>query len=85
MTIPALKEQWESYPEHFKGRVPKRIKMLMTVSPDFPFCSSIKSMAVKGSTYSAWTNSLGAVSAIIGEDKLGLKPDEFEVVDWYEQ
>ncbi len=81
MKIPALEKKSEHYPDHFKGRVPKRIRMLTTVSSCIPFSGL---MVVKSGVYEAWTNSHGAVSAVIRGQNLGVKRDEFEVVDWYE-
>jgi uncharacterized repeat protein (TIGR02543 family) len=49
---------------------------------------SSKIIAKAGWTYDAWTNSNGAVSAVCnnidGNCHLGVKPDEFEVAEWYD-
>lgn len=86
---PALKTQSKHYPARFKGRVPMRIKMLMNVRPD-PWCGAIGQSGGPGTilrydeTYECWTNSHGAVAGICANGfKLGVKPDEFEVVEWY--
>lgn len=72
------------YPARFEDRVPKTIRTTRRVTPDFPI-NSIKPdvVAASGGLFPAWTNSHGAVSAILpcGE-KLGLYPHEFEVVEW---
>lgn len=78
---PALKSQSRHYPERFGKRVPRRIKMLRNVWPDMTPRSSL--VATEGVVYEAWTNSHGAVAAIIEGDTLGVKPDEFEVVEWH--
>ncbi len=86
---PALKTQSKHYPERFKGRVPMRIRMLMNVRPD-PWCGAIGQSGGPGTilrydeTYECWTNSHGAVAGICANGfALGVKPDEFEVVEWY--
>lgn len=38
--------------------------------------------AIAGEIYFAWTNAHGALSAVLPGGNLGLKPDEFEVVEW---
>lgn len=68
-----------------------RIKMLMNVRPD-PWCGAIGGIGSGGpgtilrydETYECWANSHGAVAGICANGfKLGVKPDEFEVVEWY--
>lgn len=71
----------ESYP--FANKVPRFIKMLSRVRPDFVYQKRDAVTAESGSTYPAWTNSYGAVSAIINGVSLGLKPGEFEVISWW--
>ena len=53
--------------------------MVATVRPDWPARGR---PAVAGEIYEAWTNSHGAVSAILPDGHLGVKPDEFEIVEW---
>jgi hypothetical protein len=91
MTIidcPALHSQSKHYPARFMGRVPKTVRMLRTVQADEPmrFMPDWSDLiAEKGMTYPAWTNSHGAVTAILdGRRRLGLKPDEFEITEWHE-
>lgn len=82
--IPALYSKSEHYPQRFKGKVPKLVRILKTVKPDFPFNIHAGENAIEGKIYPVWTNCHGAVAAYLDNDrKLGLKPDEFEVVDWY--
>ena len=87
---PALTTQSKHYPARWNGRVPKRIKMLMNVRPD-AWCGAIGqgggpgTILRYGETYDAWTNSHGAVAGYCANGcKLGVKPDEFEIVEWYE-
>jgi len=86
---PALTHQSKHYPERFGGRVPLQIKMLMTVRPD-PWCSLARvgkpgTILREGQIYTAWTNSHGAVCGwCCNGEKLGVKPDEFEVVSWHD-
>ena len=60
--------------------VPKRIILQRTVMSDVPF-DSLK--AVPGD-YDVDVNKWGAVSVKIGEKYLGLRIDEFEVLEWQE-
>lgn len=73
------------YPEHFKGLIPLRVKILRFVYPDYNLdgtaghCSENEICVV-------WTNIHGAVTAeCAGNRKLGLRPDEFEVIEWYDR
>jgi hypothetical protein len=41
-------------------------------------------IAERGMLYPAYTNSHGAVSAVMdNKQKLGVKPDEFEITEWH--
>lgn len=86
---PALKLRSNSYPVVWKQRVPKRVAMRHSVKADFPFLLKSgleeKMVAYSGQEYPCYVNSHGAVSLIlpIGE-LLGVKPDEFEVIEWHE-
>jgi len=62
--------------------VPRSIHTKRTIRPDFPFQASPGSVADESRVYLAWTNSYGAVAAILSGGNLGLKPDEFDVVEW---
>jgi hypothetical protein len=74
----------KGYP--FGDKVPKRVRTTRMVSPDafcgvpISDCESVKG----GRVVDAWTNSFGAVSAITPTGHLGLYPDEFEVVEWFD-
>lgn len=84
---PALHFQSEDYPKRFSRKVPKRVRMETTVFPDFPICllENYRGMVAKrGEEYPCCTNSHGAVSAVLPDGReLGLKPDEFIVIEWY--
>jgi hypothetical protein len=84
----AMQYQSKHYPPAWEGKVPKSIVMLKDVQSDLPLilpggtfsCDSAR-------VYQVICNSHGAVSAWVGpgeDDFLGLKPDEFEIVGWWE-
>ena len=83
MTIsPALEHRSLLYPKRFRGRVPKRIRILTEVRSDMPIMAAV--MAMQDEEYDAWTNAHGAVSAILSDGTLlGVKPREFEVIEWF--
>lgn len=71
----------KGYP--FGDKVPKTVRLKCRVRSDFPFLNPVV-VAETGITYPAWTNSYGAVAAVFPDGRtLGLKPDEFEIVDWH--
>lgn len=81
---PALHTRARDYP--FGGRVPKTVRLKTTVSSDWPvaLAQGYALRAPQGLCYPAWTNSYGAVSAVLADgSKLGLYPHEFEVVEWH--
>jgi hypothetical protein len=51
----------------------------------FAFCKNqMPPVAVIGRVLPVWTNSYGAVAAVFEDgEKLGLKPGEFEIVEWH--
>jgi hypothetical protein len=86
-TSPAL--AWQSdkpnfeYPANFRGRIPLKVKLAKTVTPDIPFVLS-GTIAIKDEEYFVYVNSYGAVSAILPNgEKLGLRPAEFDVTEWH--
>lgn len=86
---PALLKRSKSYP--FGERVPRTVRMLQTVTADPMPCighAYIKGdlpVAKAGQSYLVWTNSHGAVAAVLPNGKhLGLRPAEFEVDTWYD-
>ena len=75
----------KGYP--FGDRVPKTIRMTRPAATDFPFLLKQDPVlvATTGQRFPAWTNSYGAVAAVFPDGKkLGVKPDEFEVVEWHD-
>lgn len=75
-----------SYPNKWNDRVPLKVKMKETVTSDmvmfFPHDSEM--IAIGGNEYYCWVNSYGALSAILPHgERLGLKPDEFEVIEFH--
>lgn len=77
----------KGYP--FGDRVPKTIQLLRDVSTDVipggGYITDRPLFADGGKTYPAWTNKYGAVAAVFPDGRnLGVKPDEFEVVEWHD-
>lgn len=79
----------KGYP--FDSRVPKRVRMTQTVTSDFLPGTTISVadgdplVALNSQTFPAWTNSYGAVAVHMPDGrKLGVKPGEFEVVEWHQ-
>jgi hypothetical protein len=84
---PALTTQSKYYPANYRGRVPKKIKMAKTLYPDLPWMPGIKpgTMLELNMVYDCWVNSHGAVAGWCDNgEKLGVKPGEFDVVEWHE-
>jgi len=80
---PALKEQSKHYPSSWKGKVPKRVRMTTTVRTDVPLPPFLT--AERDLEGDVWVNSHGAVSILLEKGALGLKPYEFEIIEWHEQ
>lgn len=91
MKSPAL--QWRSdrpghahYPYNWHDKVPLKVKMATTVTPDFPDILIPKegTIALNEGEHYVWVNSYGAVSAILENgEKLGLYPSEFNIIEWH--
>jgi hypothetical protein len=67
--------------------VPKKIKMAKTLYPDLPWMPGIKpgTMLELNMVYDCWVNIHGAVAGWCDHgEKLGVKPGEFDVVEWHE-
>lgn len=82
---PAFDDQANEYP--WPGKVPVRIRMNFTVRADgwWPVMQAgARLNARRGREYDAYTNRYGAVSAWVLGELLGVKPDEFEVVEFCE-
>lgn len=84
---PAMHKRSNSYP--FGERVPRTVQMLKTVTPDpmpgigLAYIKGSVPIASAGQSYHEWTNSHGAVSAVMPDgERLGLRPAEFEVDTW---
>lgn len=85
---PALRVRHIAKGYPFGDKVPKTVRLTKFTMTDFlpgiGFISAEPLVAHRGSILPAWTNSYGAVAAVYPNGKtLGLKPDEFEVVEWY--
>ncbi|EHF14482.1 hypothetical protein N0673_18100 [Pseudomonas aeruginosa] len=85
---PALHNRSSSYP--FGDRVPRTVRMLKTVTADsmpgigLAYIKGDAPVAKAGQTYPVWTNSHGAVTAVMEDGaRLGLRPAEFEVDSWH--
>lgn len=87
----ALKQRSAHYPAHWNDRVPKRVRLLCRVFPDCAWVWSTVEELQKldrqaGEEHDVYVNSHGAVSVILpGFDQLGVRPDEFEVIEWHEE
>lgn len=86
---PALHKRSNSYP--FGDRVPHSVRMLKTVTADpmpsigFSLARDDARICPEGKIFLAWTNSHGAVAAVLSDGKhLGLRPAEFEVNSWHD-
>ena len=82
---PAFEDQAPDYP--WPGKVPVRIRMNLTVRADAWWANmqaGARLNARGGKEYKAHTNRYGAVSAWVAGELLGVKPDEFEVVEFCE-
>lgn len=81
---PALRKRSASYP--YGDRVPRTVRMLVTANADrIPGVELSRYPEAKaGQTYRVWTNSHGAVIAVMDDgNRLGLRPAEFEVDSWH--
>jgi hypothetical protein len=60
--------------------------MVKTVRSDvlLRVCAGGSLVAFRHHDYDAWVNQHGAVAAILSGGELGLKPDEFEVIEWHD-
>ena len=84
---PALTYRSEHYPPSWNQKVPTRVRMAKTVYSDVPvfMTGGERLAALAGAEYDVWVNSQGAVTAILEDGKkLGLKPYEFEIIEWCE-
>ncbi|MFK9003978.1 DUF4406 domain-containing protein [Pseudomonas pergaminensis] len=86
---PALHKRSNSYP--FGSRVPCTVRMLKNVTADpmpgigLAYIKGTVPLAMQNNIYDAWTNSHGAVAAVMPDGRhLGLRPGEFEVYTWHD-
>lgn len=90
LDCPALHHRSKHYP--FGDRVPAKVRMLKTVTADpmpaigFAYLNGrMPPVAIIGQALSCWTNSHGAVAVVFDDGtQLGVKPDEFEVAEWFD-
>lgn len=72
----------DAYPVAWENQVPRKVRLTEFVKSDLPFPPFFSLDA--GTEAYVVVNSHGAVSAIMPDDQtLGLKPDEFEVLEWH--
>lgn len=82
---PALKQKSSSYPPAWEGKVPLKVRVLTKACSDVPAFIAPPIVIDKGAEPYVYVNAHGAVSAIIGSGyTLGLKPSEFEVIQWHD-
>lgn len=86
---PALHKRSNSYP--FGDRVPRTVRMVKSVTADpmpgigLAYIKDGVPLATQNKIYDAWTNSHGAVAAVMPDGRhLGLRPGEFEVYTWHD-
>ncbi|MBT9268535.1 DUF4406 domain-containing protein [Pseudomonas sp. MG-9] len=86
---PALHKRSKSYP--FGERVPCTVRMVKSVTADpmpgigLAYIKGAVPVANQDDIYHVWTNSHGAVAAVMPDGRhLGLRPGEFEVHTWHE-
>jgi hypothetical protein len=79
---PALHKRSAAYP--YGDRVPRTVRMLVTATAAPGVELAHYPEAKAGQTYRVWTNSHGAVVAVMDDgNRLGLRPAEFEVDTWH--
>jgi len=79
---PASRYQSSSYPSQWDSKVPLLVRMIRTVHSDLWMFDEYPLTASAGKEYYAYTNSHGAVSVRVDGQLLGIKPDEFEIVQF---
>jgi hypothetical protein len=85
----AMRNKSQLYPKAWEGKVPKTVRIKKTVYSDIPlFLPGGDFVCEKDRFYQVISNRHGAVSAWVGpgdNDFLGLKPNEFEIVEFWEK
>jgi hypothetical protein len=86
---PALHKRSKNYP--FGDRVPRTVRMVTSVTADpmpgigLAYIKGAVPVANQDDIYHVWTNSHGAVAAVMPDGRhLGLRPGEFEVHTWHD-
>jgi hypothetical protein len=64
--------------------IPKRVSVTKTVTSDFPFFLPGPHPVCHPGEYDVECNAYGAVSVVLPEGKLGLKLDEFDIIEMTE-
>ncbi len=83
---PALFGKSRHYPKRWCGQVPKKIRMIKTACSDLLIFNRQPILwAYEMQEYECWVNCHGAVTAITPEGGLGVKPDEFVVVEYHQK
>lgn len=78
-----LKHPYLQESDRHGQQIPTKVRMLETVTSDLPGLISNRIAAEQGRVYRCTVNPLGAVSVQLEDGKpLGVKPGEFEVVEW---
>lgn len=76
-------------PAEWNGRVPKRVLMNQSVTVDQPLLAIMQRekepipVCEEDETYEVRVNQHGAVTALTEHGELGLKPNEFSIVEWH--
>ncbi|SEI17012.1 DUF4406 domain-containing protein [Pseudomonas asplenii] len=87
---PALHKRFAGYP--YGDQVPRTVRMLKDVTADpmpgigFAYIDGPVPFAKQQDILPAWTNSHGALTAVLPDGRrLGLRPGEFEVDSWHDE
>ena len=85
---PALHLHSADYPLWFQNRTPKKVRVLYDVESELYHYTCDPNdvlQANRGEEFPVWVNSHGAVAIVFPDGrKLGVKPGEFEVIEWHE-
>lgn len=81
---PALARRYKSYPRRWNGQVPRRVRVLYTVTPREPEQFAPGTAAIEGQTYDCYVTSEGALFAILEHGEiLWLGLGQCEVVEFH--
>lgn len=64
-------------------RLPKRIKMIRTVCAE-GYNADPEHIVIKGREYPVWVAKNGALFVFFPTGRLGIKPSECEIIDWFD-